>query len=346
MAETRGARRIRVLPSADEVTALLARVRPPQDRLDLARDLPAAIRAHLQKTKRITTIAPHTRLAGSYGRHVSTHQIKDVDIMVFLDPKCRDAGPQRALEDLEAAATVFQNRRRRGAIDRRAQRRSVRLAFNEDDFSIDLVPALAPQGAEAALEIPDRDRGRWVKTASIKYGKTFSDLNGACNEQLVPLVQLVRHWALMHCSDVRVKGFWLEALLVRLVTTEQISMESRPLLEIMADAIEAMYELCSRARTTKRVPEIPDPVLGTNVAALWMKDEFDAFFGRLRDAHAVISRARSASDAATAMSAWQELFGADYLVPNEKPTNAVAWLVGVGAVAAAVFVGLLMGRKR
>ncbi len=325
-----------VLPSEGQIEQLLASVRPPEDRLALAQQLPVALRAHLRKSKSLQTHAPHTRLGGSYARHVSTHQIKDVDIIVLLDASYRELGPSRALADLEAAAATFAHRRRPGAIDRRSQRRSVRVAFTSDDFFIDLVPALAPHGAEGTLEIPDRERGHWIQSASLGYGTAFSDLNRECTEKLVPMVLLVRHWALQHCADVRVKGFWLEALVVQLVRGGKISGWERPLLAITADAFDAMYTYCQSARRGQTVPVVADPILRTNVAGLWKKAEFNAFFDRLEVAHDAVARCRAAVDATEATVAWQALFGGDYLRQASGEIRPWHWAAGIGTAAAVI----------
>ena len=67
--------------------ALLSAVNPPEDRAERAKETPGPVREHLARTDTLDTVEPHTRLIGSYARDTAVMEIKDVDILVFLDPK-------------------------------------------------------------------------------------------------------------------------------------------------------------------------------------------------------------------------------------------------------------------
>lgn len=335
-----------VLPPTVEVDALLTRIRPAQERLQLAHNLPTALRDHLRTSARIQTAPPHTRLGGSYARHVSTHQIKDVDILVLVDGSYRRLGPQRLLDDLETAVKGFAARRKPGRVERRRQRRSVRVTFSDEEFYVDLVPAMAPEGPDGVLQIPDREEDRWVRTASLRYGTLFSDLNAQAGGKLVHLVLLLRHWQLERCRNVRVKGFWLEALAVHLLRAGRFNAINRSLLEVTADAFDALYAYCLTAKRGGTVPVIPDPVLNTNVAALWAKNEFDAFFDRLDDAHTSLGSARAAGTENDAILAWQEIFGSSYFAPTPVLVQAVQATAAVATGVVGAFLLSALLRKR
>ena len=65
---------------------LFKNLRPPQDRLDAARDLPPLVRDYLKEHKEFATVAPHSRLVGSYGQDAAVDDVKDVDFLVTNQP--------------------------------------------------------------------------------------------------------------------------------------------------------------------------------------------------------------------------------------------------------------------
>ena len=59
---------------------LLKNIEPPQDRLDAAAEIPGDVRDFLKESQGFPTLPPHSALVGSYRRHTSIGDIKDVDI--------------------------------------------------------------------------------------------------------------------------------------------------------------------------------------------------------------------------------------------------------------------------
>jgi hypothetical protein len=145
---------LRVLPLNDYFDGLLKNLNPPEDRLSLAQDLPPIVRAHLERSDLLKTVAerPVTRLAGSYGRHTRLGR----------HPRRGHARVRRCLLPLESD---------RGG--HRKQRRSCHVEFRHpgsDDptFHIDVVPVIRPgDDPSAILEIPDREWTTWVPTQPL-----------------------------------------------------------------------------------------------------------------------------------------------------------------------------------
>lgn len=94
----------------DHFDSLLTNIQPRSTRITLAQEIPASIRKFLQETDLLATVDPQSRLAGSYGRSTAIKNIKDVDLLVFIDPLYKDdkdRGPQIALNDLIDALQGF-----------------------------------------------------------------------------------------------------------------------------------------------------------------------------------------------------------------------------------------------
>ncbi|MGH2378616.1 MAG: SMODS domain-containing nucleotidyltransferase [Candidatus Limnocylindria bacterium] len=250
------------------------------------------------------------------------------------------------LSDLADAAQGFILRQRVATVRKRHQRRSVGMTFDDDEFHVDLVPAVAPDGAYGTLLVPDRKAERWIKSAPLAYGKHFTHLNAKTDGKLLHLVLLMRHWALLHCGK-GTKGFWIEALLIELCERGKIVFGSRPLLEIAADAFDAMHAFAKPAYDAGKVLVVPDPVLGGNVAGLWERTAFEHFGARLTRTCKVIAKAAREKEENAAVTLWQEIFGPRYLAPEPEwiwRTKEIASVVGVGL--AAVTIVATLGRTR
>jgi tRNA nucleotidyltransferase (CCA-adding enzyme) len=64
---------------------LLKNIRPSQERLDAARNLPPLIRDYLRDHQEFVTLAPHSRLVGSYAQGLSAGDVKDVDFLIRVN---------------------------------------------------------------------------------------------------------------------------------------------------------------------------------------------------------------------------------------------------------------------
>jgi tRNA nucleotidyltransferase (CCA-adding enzyme) len=131
----------------DHFSDLLSAIEPSEERMEDAKELPAQVREFLRECDKILTVWPHSRLAGSYARHTAGKCIKDVDIILVLDPDYQDEEPADVLATLFSALFGLPK-----ALDdngdveaaRRRQRRSIHVHLKHRDFRLDIVPALAP----------------------------------------------------------------------------------------------------------------------------------------------------------------------------------------------------------
>lgn len=82
---------------------LLNNLRPPEERLIAAREVPPLVRGYLRAHEEFPTVAPHSRLVGSYGQDTSVGDVKDVDFLVRVDGDPAENNPQakRLIQDLK-----------------------------------------------------------------------------------------------------------------------------------------------------------------------------------------------------------------------------------------------------
>lgn len=82
---------------------LLKNIRPPQDRIQAAQELPWLVRGYIEESEEFLTIAPHTRLAGSYPQGMSAGDVKDIDNLVHVpgDPKANKPEAKQLIWDLK-----------------------------------------------------------------------------------------------------------------------------------------------------------------------------------------------------------------------------------------------------
>lgn len=342
-----------IVSGAREVIALvpnfkrfLKNIRPPQRRIDAAKKYPKIVRDHLERSDRITTREPHTKLTGSYARRVAIHLIKDVDLVVFVDEIYERLGALRALLDLKAALDDLRDELseddEKPEIELREQRRSVRVHFKKANFFLDVVPVRAPDGTDATrLLVPDREWTTWQPTGCVAYRKYFSDLNqDTCEGNLPKLVKTAKHWTSQVLLRKQVKSFWLEALIVKLIVDGKITFGDKSFAEIVAETFHAINDECAPylARDAD-TPIIPDPMLpleNPNVAFNWDRGDFETFMWRIEEACATVDDAIAATTTVDAIAAWQKLLGAEWF-PARVDADAKA--VQDAAVAGRIAVG-------
>ena len=85
-------------------TELLKNIRPPNNRLDAARDLPPLVRNYLREHDEFSTVDPHTRLVGSYAQHTSVGDVKDVDFLVHVpgEPEKNQPEAKKLIQELKS----------------------------------------------------------------------------------------------------------------------------------------------------------------------------------------------------------------------------------------------------
>jgi hypothetical protein len=316
-----------VLTLPDHFRVLLKRIEPDDERTEAAKNIPAQVRDFLQKDKAITTVEPHSRLAGSYARHTAIKDIKDVDIILLIAPDYREQDPGDVLETLFKALYGLPE-----ALDdsgevviRRHQRRSVNVHLEKSAFDLDIVPAVALDGLNEPLDIPDKDWSRWVKTHTLGYAESLSELNSDNGDKVVRLVKLLKHWRDVHMVYRRPKSYWLECMVYHRIADGTISTKGISYAELFRDLLSSIYDdFLPYLRRDEAVPQIKDPMLGNNVAHNWERNAFESFMRRVEESHRWAERALEQDDESEAEAAelWQKVFGEEWFPLNVDQEKA------------------------
>ena len=112
----------------------------------------------------------------------------DIDIFVVLDPEYYKLDGQASLLD-KVKRVLRETYPRTPEISRNGQ--AVTITFS--DFMVDVVPAFYRKGG--GYLIPSTyEGGRWIATDPKKHIEISSAANAAHNEDLVPLVKMIKCW--------------------------------------------------------------------------------------------------------------------------------------------------------
>src|SRR6266571_8924172 len=154
--------------------ALLKKINPPVERVELASTRVGEVRDWLQGHE-FRTKSPHTQLSGSYSRHTAIGTIPDVDVLLFVREDQLERTPNAVLLEVHKVLREYPE----SAITTEGQRRSVRLDLSADDLYLDIVPAVAEDGLDEALKVPDRPQQEWILSDPVGYAHRLSRLNQA-----------------------------------------------------------------------------------------------------------------------------------------------------------------------
>ncbi|MCC6619355.1 MAG: nucleotidyltransferase [Chloroflexi bacterium] len=301
---------------------LLGNIEPPQRRRDAAATIPADVRRFIEDAADFPTIVPHSRLAGSYARHTALGPIKDVDFLVFV-PHAESGerpAPADVLDDLYRTLDGLPLALGYGGRAQvlRRQRRSIHVAFDEEDFYLDVVPALLLDGLDQPLLVPDREWKEWVLSDPLGYAKALSALNAKTTDKAVPLIKLFKHWRTVQMQRRRPKGYWLEALVYQCLDEGWTTTDGKSYAELFTDLLTSIWDHFQAAYDGDGVPAIPDPMLGHDLAFNWERAAFETFMRRLKKsidwAERALAKERDEIDDAIAL--WQQVFGTEYFTDS------------------------------
>jgi hypothetical protein len=315
---------------------LLSNIEPPEHRLAIAQEIPSDVRRYLEESGNFDTKYPHSRLTGSYKRHTAVHNIKDVDFLLFVRYEGNRLEPADVLKELRAVLDGLPEALGYGgrAQTLRGQRRSVRVEFDNEDFHLDVVPALIPDGIDEVLLVPDREWSEWVESHPLGYGKALSILNVANDEKVVPLVKMFKHWRTFQMQRNRPKSYWLECLVYRHLNKGWVTTESKSYAELYMELLRSVHGRFEKKLKEGGVPSIPDPILGNNVAFNWERSAFESFMRRLDEsidwAEKALDKNREQLD--TAIELWQKIFGEEYFTNSQalRKRQKATWLGAAG----------------
>ena len=304
------------MPSMEGHFRLLRnRLEPNAEKAKTAQEMPGKVREHLRKHPEFATETPHTRLGGSYGRRTAITNIKDVDILVFVDQEWRDKPISELMDALYKALKELPETLGEGYTpELRRQRRSINVYLPESELSLDIVPVLKTTDShEDQLEVPDKEWDEWVFTQPLGYSCFLSDLNGDNNGKVVPAVKMMKHWRDVQFQKMRPKSYWLEAIVVRHIRREWVTTKNKGDAELMRDIFASLHEKFTPIlKREEDTPYIPDPMLRNPVAWNWKRSAFETFMNRLDEARKDSQAAINAKTEEEAERAWKRVFGDDW----------------------------------
>lgn len=249
-------------------------------------------------------------LTGSYKRHTKTKPLKDIDIFFILKEsersKYREKGPSVVLGDFHKALVE-----KYGENAVRKQGRSVNVDFGvvvdaEDNtdyriLSVDVVPAF-PSGED--YEIPDTDKGDWIKTNPKIHAQKAIDAHQAFSNEWKGLVRMVKYWNnnTRHGADKPVKpSFLIEVMALECLYggwQGRFDYEIEGLFSTLADRIFDTW-----ADPAGLGPPISDGMDSTR-----KQRARDLLMAASRDARSAINLAKQGRNG-DALKAWRVLFG-------------------------------------
>lgn len=304
--------------SGEFFAELLDSLQPPAERLEAAQKIPASVRDFLKARSDFNTIFPYSHLVGSYARHTSVGDIKDVDILVYYDGTLQE-NPRDVINNLKNTLAEFPEFIRGvGHAEVSSSRRSVHVYFESKDFHLDVVPAICTDGTENPIFVPDREDGKWIKSHPYGYVEFFSNFNERHHDKVRPLVRLIKHWRDMNMEIMKPKSYWLEAVVVSLFQEKKLN-SREPLAVLFANLLFAMKERFHPYLSTGLVPPIPDPMLGNNIAPNWERSHFETFMRRVDESANKATLALRSQTLEQARLIWQDVFGSK---PSSRNLNS------------------------
>jgi hypothetical protein len=317
-------------------------IRPPEDRLQAAKELPPKVRDYLKEHEEFATITPHTVLVGSYAQHLSVGDVKDVDFLVRVpgDPESNDPEAKQLilrLKDVLDGLPQHLGFDGFTGVDIERARRSVHVYIKGRDFHLDVVPCIAPDGFDSKLYVPDRGFNKWVPSHPRGFVKLIEELDGDHGGKVRRLGRFLKHFRDFHMKERKPKSYWLGALLVYHVR-DSLDM-SEQIAVLFRDLTNAIYNQYASllGRTDGATPNIPDPMLGHNISWNWGRSHFETFMRRLDDGRTWATKALEAEDREEAVEWWQKVFGDEYF-PSDV-TEAAKGLAAAGLPGAAFVSG-------
>lgn len=319
--------------------ALLTSLQPKQERIDLAKNLPSQVRDFLKHTDDFPTAYPHTRLVGSYAQDLSVGDIKDVDILVVTTgvPEENDPSAATVVPALANALKDFPEYSGRvgdASFDIDRNRRSVTVTFIEEDFYLDVVPCIAPDGLDYPIFVPDKGYDHWV--ASHPYGVVIriQSLEKEYPGKARNLIKLLKHFRNHQMVYKRPKSYWLLAMGIDAIESGEVDMR-RPLGDCFHQLLDYLYAkfyptYCREGTT----PHVKDPMLGHDVSPNWDRSDFATFMRRLDEGRSWSGRALETDDKDKAIELWQKVFGQAFPAEVEEEANsqAASYMPGAAAV--------------
>ncbi len=333
-----------IFPMTSFFSKMLTDSLPPADRLAAARELPPLVRDYLKELDTFATSAPHSRLVGSYAQKLSVGDIKDVDFLIRIEgnPENNEPSARTVVRSLKSALEgLGEYLGYQGScvdVDVSGARRSAHVYFKDEDFHLDVVPCIAPQGFGSPIYVPDKGYDRWILSDPLGYISKLNELNKEHGGKVKKVARLLKLYIKQSMIYMRPKSYWLGALLLNLIDSKGFDSDL-PLGELFYWTCDELYKQYDHLLWTSEsaTPAIPDPLLGHDISPSWSRNDFQSFMRHLKEAREEAQSALSASNVEDAIRHWRNIFGDIFpeSVEEEASAKASLYTPGVAVMATA-----------
>lgn len=320
----------------------LKNIEPDRNAVAYAQEAHKPVRDFLEHDESFGKYVEGTFLYGSYRRHTAVGDIKDVDIVVLTNFDTADEAnaPQKVLRMLKAALARYYDDPENPAYQRRSIRVNNPLPDRPDvSMTLDIIPAVAPDGDDQLLLVPDREVKEWIPSHPKGHIKATSRLNSDefSGGRFVPLVKMMKAWWKYQCEErqpdverPKPKGFWIECLVAQTFNPAQTCWADH-FITVLASVTE-QYDGLSE------VPKLQDPGLVDQVIHTSMTiEEFGVFIETANECLTLAIAARDHDDDVESSALWRAIFGDEFPL-YEKPealdeeNRAVKPGLGIGPI--------------
>ncbi len=290
----------------------LSNIEPNEKAVSYAREAHASVREYLKQDPIFGQYFINSFLYGSYRRNTAVGTIKDVDIVILtnFDPENDEYTPNKVLRKLKSALANYYD----DPENPEYQRRSIRINdplpdYNDCEMTLDIIPAVAMNGEDAPLLVPDREVKAWIYSHPKGHIENTSDRNRENEERFVPLVKIMKWWWKLQsetrCPGIerpKPKGFWIEVL---------TGLHLDPAQHYYADHFVAVLTSISKSFSdVTAIPELPDPgMVGEVIKTNMDMDEFKIFLQAVNESLELAKQARDEEDNLKSSKVWRKIFG-------------------------------------
>ncbi len=277
---------------------LLSNIEPNAENVKIAKKAHEKLRKSLEDDEDVSNAKPETYLSGSYARDTAINDIKDVDIILLIDLDHQKVTPNVVVTWLEGVLLKYYS-----SVTR--QDRSVGVT-TDNDFCLDVVPAVPISHRDGPVWIPDREVKNWVSSHPKGQIMFSTQRNNGTGGRYKPLVKIMKFWRDRLANEqAKAKSYILESLVAESLLSEPPSYG-----QAVADIFNSIYQKYSLYLTSRSVPTISDPGYPlVNVAKRWTFEEFSSFLNEIKSSRAVAKAALDSSDENESVKLWRKLFG-------------------------------------
>lgn len=289
----------------------LSNIEPSSQQVEYAKQAHIPLREYLSNDVTFKSCFKNSFLYGSYRRHTAICNIKDIDIVIIndLDVNSLDNTPDKVLKRLKASLHNYYDQ----VDDTSYQRRSIRVnnplpEHTDCLMTMDIVPAIAPNGEDQPLLIPDRELDRWIISNPKGHIQKISEKNEECDKTFVHLVKILKWWWKYQCLlkqpkvvRPKPKGFWIESLVYTTINPNNT---------YYADHFISVLETISlRFPDRNFVPTLPDIGLpGQYLKTNMTVEEFNFSQDCVSESLELAKRARAEESDARSNELWRMIF--------------------------------------